>query len=759
MGVLFGILGAGFPFAEVVMTIVSVLSKTGNPKMAPSDLTSMTWVAFAVVAVFSLAAVFYLFNFLNRRDGSDFYHALPVSRAALYFSFLAAVLTWVWGIGILSFLCIVATALLGGTALTGAMVAVSFGLLLSATLFLVAATAVAVSTTGTRFLNLLVFTLILFVPNGVATAFTRAVSARVPSLPSEFVGAIGNVSLHNTLFLLTSDTSLYGGSSFVASIIVTTLWSIVLIGVGAWFFRRRLSELAETMTLSRGFLLVCRVAFAILLVVLGTVTLVGGSAANVNNMVTLQIGSSPQPTSFVMLLKSSIPLLAIILVAFLVFELLATRKLKRLWRVLPSFGLVLAFTVVFFGIIFWYSAAEKRFVPTASQIASVQVLSSGYDTDSGSAVAPVYSTLFSSDDSSASYNEILLQQIMNTDLVLRQAAATKLKEPFPANVLTNPDGYNMATLVVVRMRDGRTAQRLISVRTSSNSDVFVRALTDSPKAAAAFLALPKPNAQMQFSSNGGMFALSSGGSVNTDFVSPAQQDRAYRTLYSLFYDEYQKLSPEEQYEILYGDQSQGVAMVSTEATAVADFVGGGTVQVGGVLNMQGYSNTYNFATPKASEYYWKMTCLDAAQALDKEPSQVRLDQVDLYSPSVARGVYQNSATAAVASTDPFWAVKSARFVAAVQGGGTTVTTTEGATSSSSTMDDNPGEKEISNALMQQATAIIRPALSRAFDLNAPVLATISVNLYDETNRNQLSQASLTVPLTAREAAALQGLTK
>ena len=50
-----------------------------------------------ILPMYTLApvGVLILFSFLNKRRTSDFYHAIPVTRAALFFSLLAAVLLWV----------------------------------------------------------------------------------------------------------------------------------------------------------------------------------------------------------------------------------------------------------------------------------------------------------------------------------------------------------------------------------------------------------------------------------------------------------------------------------------------------------------------------------------------------------------------------------------------------------------------------------------------------------------------------------------
>lgn len=54
----------------------------------------LLWALIALAPVIMYTA----FSFLTNRRDSDFYHALPATRSALYFSFFAAAMTWIWGI-------------------------------------------------------------------------------------------------------------------------------------------------------------------------------------------------------------------------------------------------------------------------------------------------------------------------------------------------------------------------------------------------------------------------------------------------------------------------------------------------------------------------------------------------------------------------------------------------------------------------------------------------------------------------------------
>jgi len=727
-GLLFGLLSIGLSLAQVIFIAIDD-ANYGGLKLALSDLTGPALVILVVAVAFAFIAVFYLFNFLNKRGSADFYHALPASRPTLYFSFSAAILTWVWGAGLLALLLIVTAALISGISLTFALIVTSFGLFLSTTLFALGASLLAISITGTLFSNLVVTVLIVSVPYFITSCFVNGVAALVPSIPVEFIGMIGNVSLHNTFFML-AEPLLSGGSAsgpaaaVPASIIATLVWSVALMGAGAWFFRRRKSEMAGTSASSKGFRLVYRVTLAVLVTVIGIRTFIGAST---NDTKGLTVALSSVPARFLQPMATTI---LIALVAFLVLEFVMTRRWLRLLSVLPSFALVLAFVAVLFGAIFLYSAYENRFAPVASQIASVRLLSSNYGDEQ--ATASLTPSLFFPDDQQISYNQLRLQQLTIKDPTLLRATADKLREPLNADTLYDSSHGAVPMLIEVRTKTGRVSHRLISVRTGAQSDSFNQALLDAPEVAHALLALPRPNAQTQF--DGNMFPMST--AMGPAFVSFGEQQRANRKLFDIFSAEYQNLSPEKQGQIQSGVTQ---LVTSTETTTIADFTRGGFIQVSGMLNMRGFTNTYTFITPKASEYQWQQNCLDLRRALDAPGSKVHVDAVSLYMPPGLRNALAMDGTSdgtsdGVTMIGSFWAVKSQRHI------------------------DEFSAPKISEAAMQRATAIIQPALSRRFMLDAPYYAQISYAYYpaaDEAN----NQATLTVSLTAQEAAALQALTK
>ena len=84
---------------------------TGIIALDAMDMHPLLILCFLILAPIM---VLYLFQFLNKRPACDFYHALPNSRISLFFSFFAAVLTWLTAAAVVSTLLSVASfSLLG----------------------------------------------------------------------------------------------------------------------------------------------------------------------------------------------------------------------------------------------------------------------------------------------------------------------------------------------------------------------------------------------------------------------------------------------------------------------------------------------------------------------------------------------------------------------------------------------------------------------------------------------------------------------
>jgi len=712
--------------------------------VAPTMLASS---ASLVVYLLPFLFVLRLFSFLNKRNRSDFYHALPASRLKLSFSLLAAALTWIWGIGLVIMALTLATSSIGGVAVAFPLAASALGLLLTASLFSAAATFLAVSITGTRFTNLVVTALIVLLPHLIASCFVQAVSSAAPNLPVGYVGLIGGVSIQNTFFMLSPLVMLVGASSAGpvsngASIAVTFLWSVALIVLGAWLFARRPSETAGKSAPSRRLQLLYRVAVGVLVVAVGMSAVLGVSSLVDSGLMPdgpLMSGGTAGFFSTASI-GSLVTLLVIALIVFLVFELIATRKWRRVVCALPSFGLVIIFALAFYGAIFLYSSYEKNFKPSVDQIVSVRLLSTQYGMDDMQNTVSDSDGLLtggfnSGDGSLPTYNQLLLQQAAINDPAFLQATANKLRENFPADAAYGgTDEDHSAMLLEVRLKSGRTAFRLVNVRTGTKPDAFDQIMLTTPEVTRALLALPPLDKHVELSNYA--FMPADGSSIRSP-ISAAQQDRQTRELYQVFKSEYEQLSPTEQYQALYGDASGNSLVPSADTTTLAAFTGGGGLDFSGILGTQAFSNSYDFITPRASEMSWEMTRAELVKLFAERPAGFYLDEIDLYTPQVMRAVSDPNDDSE--SVDPLWSIATHRW-----DDGTGV--------------DSDSTLIINDAKMTEAAGIIQPTLSRGFALDAPYYVQISYGLYDKQG-DEANSNVLIVPLTAQKAAALQALTK
>ncbi|MCL2332707.1 MAG: hypothetical protein FWC54_04380 [Actinomycetia bacterium] len=747
MGLLAGGLIVLVSVAETVLVLITAYSSgqgsLGSLVAYVVDPTALLSFAGAAVWLLPFLFVLRLFSFLNRRNRADFYHALPASRLRMYFSFLAAVLTWIWGIGLIVVALTVATNVIAGTALTFAAVASALGLFLTASLFAVAATLVAVSITGTVFSNLSVTALIILLPHVIATCFSQSVTALVPNIPQGFVGLVGAAAIQNTFFMLSPSAMLVGSSSAPpvsngASIAVTFMWAVLLIGAGAWLFVRRPSEAAGKSAPSRWLQLVYRVAVGVLVVALGMGGIIGISSIFESGIAGVPVIPSDTPPSLALgaRIGSILGLLLAAFIVFLLFELITTRKWGRLVRALPSFALVIAFAFAFYGLISVYSTWEKNFKPQADQISYVRLLSMQYGMGymgSGGMLMDLVG------GEQPTYNDLLLRQTKVTDPQFLQVSAQKLQETVSPDIAYGGADENFSVMLLeLHTKSGRTAFRLVNARTGTKPDAFSRALFSTPEVAGALLALPKLDQRTQVVSYN-YLNFSDGPSISP--ISKTEREQKARELYQVFKAEYELLSPADQYQLLYGMMYRGEPFIpSGETTSVALLSGAANLDVTGVLGTKAFTNSYSLTTAKAAEMSWDMTRSELAKGLDTKKTGFYPDELDLYDSQSLLAL--SSMVETSTPSDPLWSVMTKR---AVQIYGNNET---GAYKSSVI-----GERE-----REKAVAIIRPALSRGFVVDAPYYLQINYGVYNNRDQ-QLGSNWITIPLTEQEAAALQALTK
>lgn len=328
-----------------------------------------------LIAAFVLAApimTMSLFGFLNKRNSSDFYHSLPHTRTGMYVSFMAAIATWL------------AVIIAGSTLISGTVILIFHrffvlnvpSLLMLALNCLIASLLVscvivtAMSITGTRFNNLILSGLLLFLPRLLITLVCYVLTNSLPLLVTNHIfplfgddynivtGSVYGVfeylfgsffDVSPTLILVSGKAALY-----------TFCLAVVYFAAGCFLFRKRPSESAAIAAPNRKVQALYRIsvtmAYCSLVTCVLFKTLISGRG----------MSSSDLFQFFVFYI--------IAVLIYFIYELVTTKKWKNLLRALPSLGIVVALNVVLIGCLFGVYHIALNYSPSEEQIKSISIL-------------------------------------------------------------------------------------------------------------------------------------------------------------------------------------------------------------------------------------------------------------------------------------------------------------------------------------------------------------------------------------------------
>ncbi len=314
-----------------------------------SDFTALIPLAGMAAAILM---TLYLFRFQNRRESADFYHALPNTRGSLFTSFFAAVLAWVWiGVILAAVTAVVGLYLFCHTALvdfpSAAEVASCLFFAMASGLFSAAVTALAMAFTGTLLSNVLVTAMFAAGPRLLTLVYFELLGSVVPVLPP-----MGD----NSLFDLHYNPFFFPFSNFHANtydVVTAALYSLVVGAVYAVLaclvFRRRRSEIAGQAAPNRILQAVFRLTISMLICLIPCAGIVGGGLGGFECLVYYLIA----------------------LTVYFLYELLTTRKVRNLWKAVPSLGILLVLNAAFIGSFSVLKSVVNAQLPTADQIRSV----------------------------------------------------------------------------------------------------------------------------------------------------------------------------------------------------------------------------------------------------------------------------------------------------------------------------------------------------------------------------------------------------
>lgn len=214
------------------------------------DILSITFILFTPILVL------YVWNFLNKKNSSDFYHSLPYKRECLYFSKIAAVFAWQVIIHVVTYLCLIITFAVFKDCFIVEMWMV-FRVFLSifiANLLCGSAISLACALTGNVFSNICLSGLIIFLPRLLCIMIETFAAIKVPTVSDYQIFPLIN-DAHNIVagYILRAFVNIdYNGLMFsISSVVYTLILALIYMGLGLLVFKFRKSEAAQKSALNK----------------------------------------------------------------------------------------------------------------------------------------------------------------------------------------------------------------------------------------------------------------------------------------------------------------------------------------------------------------------------------------------------------------------------------------------------------------------------------------------------------------------------
>ena len=425
-----------------------------------------------LLLVFAPLMVSKTFSYLNKRNQSDFYFALPYKRITVYVSFLLGVITWALSIAVVSFaLRLTLYAICPSVAVA---VGSSFVALLSAIvciLMFVGIAALAMTMTGTRFSNLAVFCILLLEVRLVASAFSSCLSAVLPVFDiTHSIGAYFTFANHLPFVLSLGALT---GARYVSGWLIA--WSAFLavgyLVLGAVVYVKRPGEAAGAPALNRKWQHVWRLAAALPLFL-----------SAVSALLKTVVPNEEQAFSFF-----SVPLLlGLSFLVYLLYELISAGHLRQFGKAAVTFTVLFALGGVFAGSVLALRGAVLARPLNRDDVASVTF----YRGEEDALLGVVYGI---------SYEELAVRDIafddseiirMVTDCYEESIDACKKGEfnAYGPVLNTLQDTYT-ALQVTIKTKSGATFSRILRM-TDSQGEWLNTCKLNTPTYRDAYLSLP-----------------------------------------------------------------------------------------------------------------------------------------------------------------------------------------------------------------------------------------------------------------------------
>ncbi len=353
-----------------------------------------------LIAIIMPVMINNMFEFIDKRNSSDFYHSLPVRRETMYITHILAV--------VVSCLVLYIVPVLIEWGLLSAMSCVElstnyvlyeFADVFTIGLLLSAAVIVSKCVCGTRFGVMAVFVMILFLPR----AYLIYIREMVEEIYSYVLLGYG----HN-IFWDQSWNLLFGifdDVKSLRSIIYTLILSLIYFAIGGALFIRRKSEKAESVAISSKLQLAFRVLPALTFSMLPLTVLF--ELVHYDSF----IDSEDLVSLFVLYVMA--------VVVYFLYEILTTRKLSSVIKAAPGLLVLVIGNIALFGVVEGYGAYQAGLGMDADKVESISFMTRDYSYN--------YDTTGVFGDPSYGYFDRFLTEIEFTDEEIIDSVVESLK--------------------------------------------------------------------------------------------------------------------------------------------------------------------------------------------------------------------------------------------------------------------------------------------------------------------------------------------
>jgi ABC-2 type transport system permease protein len=564
-------------FSVLIMGVTIAVSYVSynNAYYSLPSAAEMTFVLIIFMFAGGLTMAMHGFGFLARRGSSDFYHSLPVTRTCMFFSMAAASLTWIYITIAGTLIAVWLGYTITGMPFVPVYLLYALGFYITGTTLVFAAASIAVSITGTRFSNLILTGLVLFLPRFISLMIAVGTLNVASVVPASELGVFLNGSYNLVTGLVFSvfigeSVGMGPGEMFynTSGMIYTIALALIELAIAWLLFRRRRSETAEYSAPSRPLQVCYSCALAMpFFLMLAVLSAMSQASTNVCAIL-IVLGIS----------------------AFFIYQLISSRSVKLTFKSLPWVFVPAALSAIL--AVYAHSAGTVMLntVPDSTDIAGV--------------------TFTTADNyyGQMTYNDLFTREVEFTGADVVNLAAGQLKD----TVETYSEGYMSRSYVrnsvgvykiIFRLKTGATLVR--------NVWLDDRAYTQLQTIMAA-------NQQYEDAA----YKLPEVGEVYFANLYPLSNQQAME-LFKILRDELSALSYDQRAKVLSsgGGYPTAVAQAGDGEATVEPIYTFGVVSVNGSVGTKLYSTGYLITplTPKAASYY--MSCYNAHGAEDFETAK------------------------------------------------------------------------------------------------------------------------------------------